>query len=71
MTTNYQKLFGDPGRAAETLTGASICWGTLTGEIDCGDSCEPCPMYEATGNVEKCDDSAVKWKEWLESEMKE
>lgn len=31
MTTNYEKHFGDPQRAAETLSDAGICWGTLTG----------------------------------------
>ncbi|MEY8460120.1 hypothetical protein AALA69_03200 [Eggerthellaceae bacterium 24-137] len=68
MTTNYEKLLGDPGRAAETLAEANICWGTLTGEIDCGDPCEPCPLYKALDGGEKCDDSVGKWLEWLEVE---
>ena len=58
MTTNYQSDFGDPLRAAETLSSAGICWGTLTGEILCGDPCEDCPMHDG----KKCDDS--KLGEW-------
>lgn len=68
MTTNYERHFGGPLRVAETLSGAGICWGTLTGEITCGDSCEPCPMYEAGSDGEKCNDSVEKWLRWLESE---
>ena len=43
MTTNYEKHFGDPLRVAETLSNAGICWGTLTGEIPCGEPCEQWP----------------------------
>lgn len=64
MTTNYEKHFGDPLRVAETLSNAGSCWGTLTGEIPCGEPCEECPMYDG----EKCDDSVEKWLRWLESE---
>lgn len=67
MTTNYQKLFGDSLRAAETLSVAGICWGTLTGEVPCGDPCGPCPMHDG----EKCDDGVGKWLEWLEGEVAE
>lgn len=65
MTSNYQVHFGDPLRAAETLSSAGICWGTLTGEIPCGDPCGPCPMHEAGSDGEKCDDSVERWLEWL------
>lgn len=64
MTTNYQRHLGDPLRVAETLSSAGICWGTLTGEIPCGDPCEDCPMHDG----EKCDDSVERWLEWLDSE---
>lgn len=64
MTTNYEKHFGDPLRVAETLSNAGICWGTLTGEIPCGEPCEQCPMHDG----EKCDDSVKKWLKWLEGE---
>lgn len=69
MTTNYKSNFGDPLRAAETLSNAGICWGTLTGEIGCGEPCDQCPMYDADSDGEKCDDSVEKWLEWLESEV--
>ena len=65
MTTNYQRRFGDPLRAAETLSSAGICWGTLTGEIGCGEPCDQCPMYDADSDGEKCDDSVERWLEWL------
>lgn len=70
MTTNYEKHFGDPLRVAETLSNAGICWGTLTGEIPCGDPCNPCPMYRESTRL--CDAGSVeKWLEWLESEVEE
>lgn len=31
MTTNYKSNFGDPLRAAETLSSAGICWGDANG----------------------------------------
>ena len=68
MTTNYEKYFGNLLRVAETLSDAGICWGTLTGEIPCGEPCDQCPMYEADSYGEKCDDSVEKWLEWMESE---
>ena len=72
MTTNYQKHFGGPLRVAETLSNAGICWGTLTGEIGCGDPCEPCPLWDASESKPwkpRCKgDDAEKWQEWLESE---
>lgn len=71
MTTNYKSNFGDPLRAAETLSSAGICWGTLTGEIGCGEPCDQCPMYDADSDGEKCDDSVEKWLEWLEMEAME
>lgn len=71
MTTNYKSNFGDPLRAAETLSSAGICWGTLTGEIGCGEPCDQCPMYDADSDGEKCDDSFEKWLEWLEMEAME
>ena len=70
MATNYEKHFGDPLRVAETLSNAGICWGTLTGEIPCGDPCNPCPMYRESTRL--CDAGSVeKWLEWLESEVEE
>ena len=71
MTTNYQRHFGGSLRAAETLSSAGICWGTLTGEIPCGDPCGPCPMHEAGSDGEKCDDGVERWLEWLESEVEQ
>lgn len=72
MTTNYEKHFGDPLRVAETLSSAGICWGTLTGEIDCGDPCDPCPLWDAGEDrpwKSRCKgDDAEKWQEWLEKE---
>lgn len=54
--TNWEKLFGTPERAAETLE-----------EIKCdNDICEFCPMFEACDN---CLD--VPLLEWLESEVLE
>ena len=64
MQTNYEKHFGGPLRVAETMSNAGICWGTLSGEIPCGDPCEECPMYDG----DKCADSVEKWLKWLEGE---
>lgn len=55
-TTNYEKLFGTPERAARTLE-----------EIKCdNDICEFCPIFEACDN---CLD--VPLLKWLESEVLE
>lgn len=55
-TTNYEKLFGTPERAARTLE-----------EIECdNDICDFCPLFEACDN---CLD--VPLLEWLESEVLE
>ncbi len=68
MTTNFQRLFGDPARAAEALSNAGVCWGTLTDEIACGDPCAGrCPMWEAADGAERClSERPEKWREWLE-----
>lgn len=70
MTTNYERLLGTPERAAEALSDAGTCWGTLTGEIACGHPCEGrCPMWELEGGAERClSERPEKWREWLEGE---
>lgn len=72
MTTNYERRFGSTELAAEALAEANICWGTMTGEIGCGDPCDPCPLWDAGEErpwKSRCKgDNADKWLEWLESE---
>lgn len=78
MTTNYQKHFGDPLRVAETLSDAGICWGTLTGEIGCGEPCDGCPLHDVAVRYEDGEEERLcycgrveDWLNWLESEANE
>lgn len=62
MATNYEKLFGNPGRAAETLEAvADRCANPEFGV----DACDGCPL---DGGPCPCSSSLLKW---LESEAGE
>lgn len=54
MTTNYQRHFFTPIRAAEWLSANGVCVWV---------ECETCPIWDGAN----CG-GAEKWLEWLESE---
>ena len=68
MTTNYQRHFGNPLRAAETLAKEGTCYGALTGGILCGDDCSPCPMHGDGGEHPCLCYEEEAWLGWLERE---
>lgn len=66
MTTNWERHFGAPERAAATMAEANTC---LKAFADAGDpdECGGCPLLVGG----RCDQSAGAWAEWLESEAGE
>lgn len=69
--TNYEKLFGTPGRAAGFLYATIRLMGS---DEACSlfDRCDDCPLYD-TNIAPKCweDPTAESVLEWLESEARE
>jgi hypothetical protein len=71
MQTNYQRLFGDPERAARTLFAiAEKVADAVNMDDECLDfcdifrSCDNCPLYGMCASEERT-------LEWLESEASE
>ncbi len=71
MTTNWQRHFGTPERAAEIIAdccGCAVMQNVATGDLS--DGCECCPLWYDPEL--KCMADDEKWVlEWMESEVEQ